>query len=159
MVTQCLHLIIRSTPPYQYETLIFPIFSFIEQVFCQQTFYTFFIIIMASPVYKLKIIPWEHYIGKKGSLSVTPDWNLPLCKISSKSVQYFLSQFVTNIFTHIKIFPIYDAEDCIDELKWNHHINVHTASHQALQTLVLLELAFYDVSVQSKVSLFWFCIA
>ena len=38
-------------------------------------------------------------------------------------------------------------------------VQVHTATHQAMQNLSLLELALYDAPVQSTVSFFWFCIA
>ena len=48
-----------------------------------------------------KIIPQEHNIGVKNSLCVIPDYNLSLYLILSKSIQYFLSQFVTNLHTYI----------------------------------------------------------
>ena len=70
---------------------------------CLLRFITYSLLQAAWPTNKSKIIPREHNIGIKCSLCVIPDYNLPPCQISSKSVQYFLSQFVTII----QIFPFF----------------------------------------------------
>ena len=59
---------------------------------------------MASPALLLKIISQDHNIGIEVSLCIIPFYNLSLCQISSKSIKYLLSQFVTKI----QIFPVFN---------------------------------------------------